>query len=300
MTNTAVAVAKEIKIASPSPFTGDPEKTRKFLQDVELYIRINSALYDTDEKKIIFALSFMKGGTAVGWSESYINAALTASNFGTWEDFKKEIEKAFSPIDSEGTACLKLKYLKQGEKQPVNEHISQFCILISKCRITDNKALVDYFMDGLTRKLLEKIHLMQNMPTTIDEWYKTAAQLDGQYRRAQAITNQSRNSYTPDYALPPRVTTIKDPNAMDIDAIRLMQEEHLEHLQNKKCFICHQTGHQSGAHRGGKFTPPRNNMGCFIPKKTGADAYKKIHAIMTDLPTDEKDEALKLMEEAGF
>ena len=41
-------------------------------------------------------------------------------------------------------------------------------------------------------------------------------------------------------------------------------------------------------------------MGRFIPKKTGADAYKKIHAIMTDLPTDEKDKALKLMEEAGF
>ena len=115
MTNTAVAVAKEIKIASPTPFTGDPKKTKKFLQDVELYIHINSALYDTDKKKIIFALSFIKGGTTVGWSESYINAALTTSNFGTWDDFKKEIEKAFSPINSEGTACLKLKYLKQGE-----------------------------------------------------------------------------------------------------------------------------------------------------------------------------------------
>ena len=158
MTNPAVAIAKEIKIASPTPFTGDPEKTRKFLQDVELYIHINSALYDTDEK-IIFALSFMKGGTAVGWSESYINAALTASNFGAWDDFKKEIEKAFSPINSEGTARLKLKYLKQGEKQPVDEYISQFRILVSKCGITDNKALVNYFMDGLTRKLLEKIHL---------------------------------------------------------------------------------------------------------------------------------------------
>ena len=79
------------------PFTGDPEKTRKFLQDVELCIRINSTLYDTDEK-IIFALSFMKGGTAVGWSKSYINAALAASNFGTWDNFKKEVEKASPPL----------------------------------------------------------------------------------------------------------------------------------------------------------------------------------------------------------
>ena len=92
MTNTTVAIAKEIKIASPMPLTGDPNKTKKFLQDVELYIHINSALYDTNEKKVIFTLSFMKGGTASGWSKSYINAALISSNFRTWEDFKKKVE----------------------------------------------------------------------------------------------------------------------------------------------------------------------------------------------------------------
>ena len=71
-----------------------------------------------------------------------------------------------------------------------------------------------------------------------------------------------------------------------------MQKECLQHLHNKKCFICHQTGHQTGAHHEGKFTPPRNNMEYFV--------LKKICAIMTDLPTDKKDETLKLMEEAGF
>ena len=155
-------------------------------------------------------------------------------------------------------------------------------------------------MDGLTRKLLEKIHLMENMPTTIDRWYTAAAILDGQYHCAQAIANQNKSTYTPDHALPPRITSIKDPNAMDIDAVQLTQEECLEHLHNKKCFICHQTGHQSGAHCRGKFTPLQNNQRCFIPKKTSADACWKIHTIMTDLPTDEKEEALTLMEEAGF
>ena len=111
--------------------------------------------------------------------------------FGAWDDFKKEIEKAFSPIDSEGTARLKLKYLKQGEKQPVDKYISQFHIHVSKCGITDNKALIDYFMDGLTRKLLKKIHLMEKMPTTIQGWYESTTRLDGQYSHAQAFANQS-------------------------------------------------------------------------------------------------------------
>ena len=31
--------------------------------EVEMYIQINNEIYDTDKKKIIFALSYMKEGT---------------------------------------------------------------------------------------------------------------------------------------------------------------------------------------------------------------------------------------------
>ena len=71
---------------------------------------------------------------------------------------------------------------------------------------------------------------MENMPTTIDGWYKATAILDGQYHHAQAIANQNKSTYTPDHAPPPHITSIKDLNAMDIYAVQLMQEECLEHL----------------------------------------------------------------------
>jgi hypothetical protein len=42
-------------------------------------------------------------------------------------------------------------------------------------------------------------------------------------------------------------------------------------------------------------------MGQFVPqKKTGAEAYKKIAALLGDLEDNEKDLALSEMEEAGF
>ncbi|KAF8234076.1 hypothetical protein L208DRAFT_1263911 [Tricholoma matsutake] len=37
-----------------------------------------------------------------------------------------------------------------------------------------------------------------------------------------------------------------------LDINRLTNEEHMEHLQRRLCFICHQPGHQSSDHKDGK------------------------------------------------
>ena len=55
--------ATEIKLNQPKPFTGKREDLKKFLQDTNLYLLVNNKVYNTDIKKIAFALSFMnKGG----------------------------------------------------------------------------------------------------------------------------------------------------------------------------------------------------------------------------------------------
>ncbi|KAF8219616.1 hypothetical protein L208DRAFT_1338932, partial [Tricholoma matsutake] len=54
-------------------FSGDRTKTAKFLQEIDLYLRINDQVYDTNDKKIIFTLSFMNGGTAAAWAQAFVN-----------------------------------------------------------------------------------------------------------------------------------------------------------------------------------------------------------------------------------
>jgi Retrotransposon gag protein len=147
-----MAVApREIKLCSPTPFSGDPDKTSKFLQELELYVTMNQSIYDTDAKKVIFALSFMKGGTASGWSESFVNTAMTSTpaNYGTWDTFKDLIKKAFSPVDAEGKARTDIKHLKQGSG-PVDDYIAQFRILASRCGISNDKSLPHRVFHGRT------------------------------------------------------------------------------------------------------------------------------------------------------
>ena len=64
------APAKEIKLGSSTPYDGDQDLLNDFLIEVEMYIQINDEIYDTDKKKIIFALSYMKEGTATPWKQN--------------------------------------------------------------------------------------------------------------------------------------------------------------------------------------------------------------------------------------
>jgi hypothetical protein len=69
-----------------------------------LYLRVNPTIYDTDEKKVVFALTFMTGGTVRAWKEAFTGNAISTNNFGTWATFKTLLSAVFSPIDNAGTA----------------------------------------------------------------------------------------------------------------------------------------------------------------------------------------------------
>ncbi|ESK82391.1 hypothetical protein Moror_12183 [Moniliophthora roreri MCA 2997] len=50
---------KGTKVAAPDPFDGDRKETRRFLTEVEIYLRMHPSEYNTDEKKCLFLLSYL-------------------------------------------------------------------------------------------------------------------------------------------------------------------------------------------------------------------------------------------------
>ena len=180
---------KEVKIKTPTEFKGEKDKATKFIREVELYLHINKHIYDTDEKKITFMLSFMTDGAAAAWKEAYIaNKTMITGGFGfgSWGDFLKVFKEGFAPIDEAGNACLKLKTLKQGERT-TKDYILDFCIHALKLGITADEALSEYFMDGLHPRLLEKIFTMEKLPVKIADWFITASKYNSQWCHARAI-----------------------------------------------------------------------------------------------------------------
>jgi hypothetical protein len=290
---------KEVRVRVPADFIGETTKTKKFIQECELYIRVNRHIYDDDEKKVVFALSFMIGGTATAWKEAFTAKAITDNDFGTWAKFKTDLTEAFSPVDDAGTARTQIKNLKQSSCDNLEDYISKFRILRDRTGITEDTALIEYFMDGLNSKILEKVFNMENVPTTLTAWFTAAAKYDGQWRRAKAIIGKVKETI-PKHEKPitPHFVPTRDPNAMDID--RLTATERTRHMKEGRCFTCHQVGHRASDHKAGG-PPPRNNQSRFVPqKRTGADAHRKIATLLAELDDEEKNIALTKMEEEGF
>lgn len=76
-------------------------------------MRINGAQYDTEERKIAFILSYMEGGSAGPWKESFQSNSFEIDSstnqergFGTFDDFIKTFNKAFSLISVKDTAIM--------------------------------------------------------------------------------------------------------------------------------------------------------------------------------------------------
>src|ERR1700678_1755286 len=162
---------KELRINPPTHFTGNRDDLDNFIQDCMLYLTLNRAVHDTDEKKIIFMLSYMMEGTAHAWKEAFVRDVINSQtdDFRSLKQFTVNLKKAFEASDLEGDARAKLRQLNQGRKS-VDDYVAQFRILAGKAKMTDDAALMEYFMEGINTGILQKIFAQERLPATITEW----------------------------------------------------------------------------------------------------------------------------------
>ena len=98
------------------------------MDSVKIYLMINRALYDSDEKNIAFALSFMKEGSAAIWASTFTKKALalTPPSLGTWTAFQTDFKTSFIHIDVKNEAIAWLTTASITKNLPLGDYISQF------------------------------------------------------------------------------------------------------------------------------------------------------------------------------
>ncbi|KAI5115338.1 hypothetical protein M0805_003547, partial [Coniferiporia weirii] len=218
-------IAKEINLAKPNEFDSTREYARRFLSSCETYLRVNKHIYDTDELKINFVLSFMQTRTAGDWAinrESLASAynvnakgnkLSTIVGYGTWDNFVKDFKSTFITTDDTNEAQQALIKLKQtGTADDFN---NQFQSLATRSGITSPEALIALYQAGLTPALLKNIYNRDTMPATINDWYKAASRSDNIYRRLRAIqgpppTIQQNNRFRK-FSSTPRTSNYSNP-----------------------------------------------------------------------------------------
>src|SRR6202522_1043736 len=283
---------KEFRINPPTHFTGNRDDLDNFIQDCTLYLTLNRAVYETDEKKIIFMLSYMTEGTARAWKEAFVRDIINSpiNDFGSLKQFTDNLKRAFEASDSEGDARARLRQLNQG-KDSVDDYVAKFRILAGKARITDDAALTEYFMEGINTGILQKIFAQEKLPATITEWYERTSRCDSHYRRVQEILGRRRgtseNAQTTNNVKKPFIPRFtpkeQDPNEMDVD--RLSTDERTEHVAKARWFKRHE---KENLAQNSDEQKPNQKFGQY--KKTAKIVLGQIRNIVAGMDSKEKDE----------
>ena len=115
-------------LCKPLMFTGKNYQT--WMMATELYMHANYKGFPTDEKKILFALSFMTEGTLENWSLDFNQQVMSKDvwDFGTWAAFKEKLRISFEDLEKAKNARTALHKLKQGT-QTADEFFLQFELL---------------------------------------------------------------------------------------------------------------------------------------------------------------------------
>jgi len=247
---------KEINIGKPEIFSGNRTKVKKFLQQCQLYLVINKDVYDNDDLKIGFVLSLMTKGEASDWAEQFLEACINQRTreltFPTYNEFITKIHEDFKQEDEIRDAADKLKKLRQGNKT-AEELVTEFRLLVGRAgfggrETRDHFHLIERFQETLNPSITRKILYSENVPDTIEGWYKKAIQYDLNRRRvAELDFLKGKSTFKPyvkkeeykkkwNFERPTR-----DPNAMDVD--RMTIEERNDLMKRGACFFCKKEGH---------------------------------------------------------
>jgi Retrotransposon gag protein/Zinc knuckle len=300
---TMTPMSDKIRLNPLTPFTGKRSDFILFMQDVFVYLKVNKGIYNNDDKKISFILSYLTGGDAAVWKQQFIQTKIEESidaktdelDWGSYNEFVDALKKTFQPYDEPAEALEDMKKLCLGDGS-ITEHNSRFRLLVSQTGMKDSLALTDLYRETLPWGLQSPIIRSENLPKTLEEWYTKATNFYIGHQRAQRLFRKRDKPTTTTSALPAQkkfsFPEKKDPNTMDID--RMSIEEQTRLMKEGKCFRCKLFGHLSrdcpnkGQNTMTTTAPP-------TPKWTGKSAASHIRTLIALMSEEEK----KVLEEEG-
>ena len=250
---------RELKLATPTHFDGDPKNLQKFLQDCDLYLFLNADVYVWDEDKIGFTLSYMTKGDAATWKEQYLKEAADLGKgkedddefvFPTWGQFKTILREHFKEADTEADARYQLQRIKQGDKS-ITTHNAKFRLLMAKSGLSiaaNNQTLVDWYQHSLKPELLNELWKLRPKPALVKDWMAAALEEENhqkQLGQLRQVMKPSRYGYKFTKEGKPRFVRITELGDEEIADDELSDGEITIEAATTEtvCFNCNGKGH---------------------------------------------------------
>ena len=176
----------EFQINQPDIFDGTGSRTHDFITQCQSYLRLNVHIYTTGTAKILFVLSYLKGGAAK-YKQNWLDNNRTANGINTnetYEEFMKDLDKAFAPVNQREDAQKRLERLTQGQ-QTAAKFFQEF--EIEHCAAGYNNPSFDVYLISLLKealqfptvsKIIGQLAFRPEKDHTYDNWKQLALVLD--------------------------------------------------------------------------------------------------------------------------
>jgi len=137
-----------LKLSCSPDFNGERYNGCAFLNSCSLYIRLAPEQFYDEQERILWALTFFKGGRATKWSENVFRQETDTGVFPiqTWGDFEQQFWLHFFPANAEADVINTLEKTSyyQGNRM-VDNYLDSFQALVSDAGYTDPQTLVVKF-----------------------------------------------------------------------------------------------------------------------------------------------------------
>ena len=214
----------EIKAALLEHFSGEPDDAIRWIDAMEAYFAINPSTFHSDDTKSVTMLNKMNQGRGkyfVGvWLKKLANPKVQAVD-KDWKTIKKAFEDMFYPYHLEETARDKLNKPKQTPTQKDNgfqTYLSKFQYLANQSQAGDTPKVRRLFANGLDPQLSTMIYSMEKVPNMLKAWMGKAINFHQQKAHILAL---KKGHGLPLSSFTSSSSPTTDPNAMDVDTIRL-------------------------------------------------------------------------------
>ena len=151
------STTKVQKVKEPDTFDGtDSSKLDEWITQVTLYFTANLAVYESDEDKVIFGLSYLRGQASAWFQPDLLGGLSDDEPEPAWASdfvaFINELVVNFGPHDPEGTAESRLELLQMKESDHITKFLVKFNLEAGRTRWGD-AALRRQFYKALPNRI---------------------------------------------------------------------------------------------------------------------------------------------------
>jgi len=242
----------DVKAGLPEDFSGRSEDSRRWILAMSAYFSMCGSRY-TDKQMKLILLNKMSKGRGADFSEGWLSKITDINvpdNQKTKELIVYNFEKVFLPTDKTSRARAALADLRM-EGLPFHGDFHGFCssfeLEAGKSGVEDENVLKDLLRQAVSTDLAFKMTSLENERKTYKDWLTKAGQFYDVIQRLKKLRSGS-HTYVPSEGYRSSSNSYRNPNAMDVDVLRLSPTQQAEHMRNNKCFICHKIGCCSNKH----------------------------------------------------